>query len=192
MHVVQLTTISRFVIMTRLTHNYNYKVTINHVTLSSMSTIFDSLSENLTYNNFVMGFETPLIGSPHYQVYIGGTPYTQYEQLRLLISRTIQDLVIEGDTSCFKATVVAFPVEVDENNSEDHLLTYCKKDGTYIHRFLDGERYTVQCGANDLVGSWYHVDDFCANYHFKHFMENGKFMPSMLSHRKVFNFDSKK
>lgn len=173
--------------MTRLTHNYHYKVTINHVTLSSMGTIFDALSENLTYNNFVMGFETPQIGSPHYQVYIGGTPYTQYEQLRLLITRTIQDLVIEGTSSCLHATTVAFPVEIDIDNpltSEGHLIEYCKKDGIYIHRYRDRDKFRVQCGANDLIGTWQDADDYCGMY-FDFFRENGVYMPSIvIPHRK--------
>lgn len=181
--------------MTRQQHNYHYKVTVNHVTLSSMGKIFDLFNEHLNFEHFVMGFELPRIGTPHYQIYLGFTPYTQFEQVRTIMTAALKALKAEGAIDCPFATVVAFPVEIDVNNfdaSEDNLIRYCKKDGTYIHRFFDGEDYTVQCGANDLIGSWYHVRDFSANHHFKHFVENGKLMPTIMSHRKVYDFNSKR
>lgn len=175
-------------------NNYHYKVTVNHVTLSSMGKIFDLFNEHLKFEHFVMGFELPRIGTPHYQIYLGGTPYTQFDQIRKIMTAALKALIAEGAIDCPSATVVAFPVEIDIDHpltSEDHLIRYCKKDGIYLHRFFDGEDYVVQCGANDLIGTWYHVADFSANHHFKHFLENGKLMPTVMSHRKVYDFNSK-
>lgn len=180
---MQLTTTLRYVAMTRQLRNYGYKVTVNHVTLCSMGKIFDMLVKDLTFSHLVMGFERPSIGSPHYQMYIGGTPYTQFEQVRKIISTSIKELHTMGIIDCPHATVVAFPVEVDEKNSEEHLLTYCKKDGMYIHQWADGDWERVECSANNWVGSWMNADKFSANT-FDYFRENAANMPSTISHRR--------
>lgn len=174
MHAVQLTITSRYVVMIQVSHNYHYKVTVNHVTLTPMGKIYDIFVKNLTFGHLVMGFEVPRIGTPHYQMYISDTPYSNFEEIRDIIIRSIKELHEVGVIDCPHATCVAFPVKVD-NSSDNEVLTYCKKDGMYIHNG-DG---IVECRANDILAIWKEPDQFYSGP-FNYFRENNHTMPNTL------------
>ncbi len=156
-------------------YNNCYKITVNHVSLSSLGTIFDWWMHNINYDQLVCGYE---LGAkqknPHFQVYIQNTDIDTHEHMRYMLCEDLYKVGVIDE----KMTCVAFPLDDPSDATSHHLVNYSQKDGHYI-KHLPNEGVVECCWAN-VRGQW-HDDHWRASL-FDHFRENCLSYPRFIDH----------
>lgn len=157
---------------------YSYKVTLNHVSLSSLGKIFDYWAANIGYEKLIVGYEFgDKQGQPHFQVYIQNSNISTYEQMRIVLCHDLYEVGVIGE----KMTCVAFPLDDPNPDTLHYLAEYAKKGGHYIaHYEFAG---AIECRWDNVVAQWNH-DKFYSKV-FDHYRENTQNLPNYINHVKT-------
>lgn len=155
-----------------------YKVTLNHVSLSSLGKVFDYWMHNNLYDQLVCGYEKGAKqGTPHFQVYIQNTDIDNHEDMRKLLCYDLYDVGVIDE----KMTCVAFPLDDPSLSTSHYVVNYAQKDGHYIkHIPAEG---IVECRWNNVRATWY--DECWSATVFDHFRENCLCYPRFIDHVKT-------
>lgn len=156
----------------------SYKVTLNHVSLSSLGKVFDYWMKNLNYELLICGFEKgEKQGQPHFQVYIQNTDIDDYEKLRVMLCADLYQTGVIDE----KMTCVAFPIDDPSPERTHHLVEYSQKDGHYIKHLA--RHGLVECRWSNVIGKW--RDEVFYSRIFDYFRENSNNFPTDIHHVKT-------
>ncbi|AXH77192.1 MAG: replicase [Cressdnaviricota sp.] len=160
---------------------HSYKVTLNHVSLSSLGKIFDYWMAHLNYELLVCGYEMGAKqGTPHFQVYIQNSDIDSYEDMRTILCEELYKVGIIEE----KMTCVAFPLNDPSESTAKYLIEYAQKDGHYIkHLNYPGTPGIIECRWHNIVAQW--NDEFWLHKVFDHYRGNCLCYPNFIHHVKT-------
>lgn len=158
-------------------NKFSYKVTLNHVNLSSLGKVFDYWIAHLDYELLICGYEKGAKqGTPHYQVYVQHTNIDNYEDMRKLLCEELYEVGVIDE----KMTCVAFPLDDPSASTSHHIIEYVQKDGHYIKhtRPLGADYGTVECRWDNTLAEW--NEGFWFYKVFDHYRENCTSYPNYI------------